>query len=480
MIKTQVDLADPIPVPSVLKNQGASGLVQAVYDVIASHVGSTIPHKNTIIDAVKAAIDVLPKVQVNRDNAINLAVANNGAYAGLAALIKTQVDLVYPIKDIKDYKFTAKAFTAPKEASYPALIPPAPSCAEFTAFVNRFYPNHLVKYTVHSGAQPQTVVARLCKALDSAKVGGLFNQGNFITAQAIYEELNKKLRVAYDSLTKLSDNNKIKDLLDKLLDRSRYCLAGLGGAIEDVYVSTQIGEISISDQINNYLINFKDNALTMYVQATHPASITDLIMNDFGRSKEQFPHIKNTYLKTLGDDLGFRKESIDAIKSDPHIDPVLEASINLNKAQIISDIKTNIGLAEVIMGGAIKGLMDDINHGSMNYKVDSVFNTITPNTVVLPYESSYVDGKKLGFWVQYVEYGGDLDGVSYDEIEDFTERFEFSNLSQADQDMISNRYNFNNLPTAPHDVKKESKKAMLLTPETTLWLLEIEGFIERK
>lgn len=92
-----INLLVPTGAGPTLTPQAQSGLVKAIYDVIANHPQATILQKNAIIAGVKAAMVKTPKYQVSRDIEIMMAVFANGNHANLADDIKTQVDLYDPI-----------------------------------------------------------------------------------------------------------------------------------------------------------------------------------------------------------------------------------------------------------------------------------------------------------------------------------------------------------------------------------------------
>lgn len=83
--------------PIGLTSLKSSNLPSNVYQAIVSQESATISEKNQVMVDIAKALELAPKEQSIRDQAITKAVENNGNYEGWGAKIKAEVDLAVPL-----------------------------------------------------------------------------------------------------------------------------------------------------------------------------------------------------------------------------------------------------------------------------------------------------------------------------------------------------------------------------------------------
>ena len=387
------------------------------------------------------------------------------------------------------YKFTKKFFEQPKDLVFPPKIPPPPSCKDFSDFVRKIEPNFAIKFRSIGGAAGNNAVERLCLVLDPINYSSTLSTANI--SPQVAKTVHEQLSLVYEALVNQKDPSRVKTVLLDLLDRSKACLVALSLAVEEALTRLLVGDTTMADQLKNFALVFKDEALKEYIEKNHPSSIDPKVLSNPGMATEQYPHVYNTYIAKLGKELGFRAATIRTAKQDRHRNPKYKVLIKAKPKIILQEIIDHIELGELVMGSPFTtGLMNDINYATMNNQIETKFNNFGPK-VVLPNPTSFIDATKASGWIWALEGGAKFDGVNYSNItttlkvksdyfDDYNERFEFSQLSAGEQKMLTELYGLGSLSTSPYDVQGAAKKAALFTPKTVIELLWVEGLIEKR
>ena len=346
----------------------------------------------------------------------------------------------------KSFVFTNNIYTAPKEPEIAGQIPPSPNDTTFRNFIVSQIPelnyitvsnmktlvdkDTLHKYHTISGAVPKNVIGRL-----AAVIGPCYH--SFLTQGAhlpsiVTQEAHDKLRLIFYAL---QNHPRRKIFINQLLEGSKACINGIIQVINTVY-----NEINVVDSLENQILSLleisKDLALDEFILKKHPSSNKPSVLNNISKASLQFAHMKNAYIKLLGKELGLRTSTIKLA----HIDHYAKISNTIAKDVALKEIKSKIKLKDVV-----NAIMNDVNN-----EVCSIPHII--------------DRVKLTNWVYNIEYSGStFDGKNYPQIDQFTENYIWDEASK------------NKFPSEP-----KNKNLAWLSTDSTLKILELEGFVKNK